>query len=144
MIPQEILDSNKKVLDTYNVKSKLCISSFYTEDIISQLIDILKRDVMFSYVSSYNYTACSKDGTSIPRVRLIIRKSYFKRFQDEMYDSCAMYDIIDNSLIELFKERESDLIPIIGKENYNKIINKEMQISYNIYKLNENTIIIDL
>lgn len=141
MIPNEIINDNNNLKKCNNFRSLLYSNNFYTQDILNEFVETIKStNKMDSYISSYYIYYNDTE----PEIRLTLRKAYFNRFGYNKFNPMVFYQIFNESMKKLFMNHSDHIITIIGKENFDKIINSDnISLIYNIYRVYDNIIIIE-
>lgn len=136
MYNEDILNSNAKIKECISIKSDLTENKFFSQDKMQRLIDIMREE---NRLDGYVSTFMALDGY----IRITLRKTYFKKFNNS-FDPLDFYPVIDNCLMELLNENDSELEAIFedDKRCIDKIKNN-LSLYYSISRPDENSIIIN-
>ena len=130
---------NERILDISMVRSILTEANFFEEGLLQNVCNNLKEtEGLGSYISSFSILD-NYDGMSI---KLVLRKTFFKRFEGKVNgeDQIELYNYISPAIIKAFDNSfasRQDLAPLANVTS-SKYVNQ----LYNIYVVGENTIII--
>lgn len=96
MYNQDIIESNNKIKSCIDIRNKMILNNFFTEDKMARLLEIIKEENnMTTYVST-EYI-----GNSM--IRMSLRQNYFKKFNYSI-DPMDYYRIINNGVERLIDE----------------------------------------
>lgn len=142
MIPNEIMENNRKIRDCSGFRSVLYAHDFYNKDILNEFVnDIKNSNKMDSYISSYYINTHNQ---LEPEIRLTLRKAYFNRFGNEKFNAMAFYQVFNDSMRQLFLRHSYELISILGKEVFDEVVySDKVSLIYNIYRVYDNIIVIE-
>ena len=73
MYNQDIIDSNNKIKSCVDIRNKMILSDFFTEDKMRRLLDIIKEENNMT-----NYVSTEYIGDRM--IRMSLRQNYFKKF----------------------------------------------------------------
>ena len=73
MYNQDIIDSNNKIKTCVDIRNKMILSDFFTEDKMRRLLDIIKEENNMT-----NYISTEYIGDRM--IRMSLRQNYFKKF----------------------------------------------------------------
>lgn len=73
MYNQDIIDSNNKIKTCVDIRNKMILSDFFTEDKMRRLLDIIKEENNMT-----NYVSTEYIGDRM--IRMSLRQNYFKKF----------------------------------------------------------------
>ena len=73
MYNQDIIDSNNKIKSCVDIRNKMILSDFFTEDKMRRLLDIIKEENNMT-----NYISTEYIGDRM--IRMSLRQNYFKKF----------------------------------------------------------------
>ena len=130
---------NERIVDIATVRSILTEANFFEEELLQKVCNNLKEtEGLGSYISSFSIL----DNYDEMSIKLVLRKTFFKRFEGKINgeDQIDLYNYISPAIIKAFDDsftKRTDLAPlaiVTRNRNVNQL--------YNIYVVGENTIII--
>lgn len=126
-------DNTDFITNCGNIINKLHFHNFYTND----KIDMLKNILMENF--NNNITSYRIDYENF-NVQLQLRQKYIKNFSD---NTLLLYNEIENIMNNFFSHYNNELISIIGKKDYNSLIQNSFMY-YRIFRYSKTTFIINL
>lgn len=130
---------NERIVDIATIRSILTEANFFEEELLQKVCNNLKEtEGLGSYISSFSIL----DNYDEMSIKLVLRKTFFKRFEGKINgeDQIDLYNYISPAIIKAFDDsfaKRTDLAPlsiVTRNRNVNQL--------YNIYVVGENTIII--
>lgn len=141
MIPSEIVNNNKSLKNANDFKALLYKIGFYTEDNLMKIIEYLKTTAVSSYISSYSIYY---NDPLFPEIRITFRRSILKRFEEETdCNSITFYTIFNDAMKYIYELNRQKFVDMIGRIEYENIINNKISLLYTIYKIDDSVIVIE-
>lgn len=130
---------NERIVDIATVRSILTEANFFEEGLLQTVCNNLKEtEGLGSYISSFSIL----DTYDEMSIKLVLRKTFFKRFEGKVNgeDQIDLYNYISPAIIKAFDDsfaKRKDLALLANVTN-----DRNVNQLYNIYVVGENTIII--
>lgn len=108
MYNQDIIESNNKIKNCIDFRTKMILSNFFTEDKMARLLEIIKEE---NNMNTYVSTEYVGNGM----IRMSLRQNYFKKFNYSA-DPMDYYRIINNGVERLIDEYLPEVMNICEED----------------------------